>query len=217
MKNILIILPIFLIAQQIASAQQFTSSQLDSLFNKMIRLHNPVDNESPLSDSLSYRENKCGFGLVNSIKENLNLFTAEQQRTLKLLLDRPIKSDSLITPEGFFMIHYNSSGADAPAYDVNELAAALDSSYNFEINYLGFPPPPDDNNAGGDNHYDVYISDISAYGFTTFEFIAARMIAWVRSFVAVMWHGRCRGCSARSPRKEKTGTGSSPCWTSSRA
>ncbi|MBK6914884.1 MAG: hypothetical protein IPH11_14975 [Ignavibacteriales bacterium] len=170
MKNVLMTLTIFLIAQQIASAQQLTSSQLDSIFNTMIKLHNPVASESPLSDSLSYPENKCGFGLVNSIKENLNLFTAEQQRTLKVLLDRPLKSDSLITPGGFFIIHYNASGADAPTYDVNELAAALDSSYNFEINYLGYPPPPDDNNAGGDNHYDVYISDISAYGFTTFEF-----------------------------------------------
>jgi len=170
MKNILITLAIILISQRIVSAQQFTSAQLDSLLNRIINLHNPVDNQSPLFDSLSYSEIKCGFGLVNSIKENLKEFSEEQQRTLKMLLDRPIKSNSLITPGGFFLIHYNASGADAPSYDVNELAAALDSSYNFEVNYLGFPPPPSDNNAGGDNLYDVYISDISAYGFTSFEF-----------------------------------------------
>ena len=31
-----------------------------------------------------------------------------------------------------------------------QVALAADSSYRFEVNYLGFPPPPD-------NEYDIYI------------------------------------------------------------
>jgi hypothetical protein len=36
--------------------------------------------------------------------------------------------------------------------------------------------------------------------------LAARMISWVRSLVAVMWQDTWRGCSLRSPRNENTGT-----------
>ena len=37
-----------------------------------------------------------------------------------------------------------------------------------------------------------------------------RMISCVRSLVCVIQHGSCRGCMSRRPRKENTGSGSSP-------
>ncbi len=71
-------------------------------------------------------------------------------------------------------MHYNASGTETPRYqtnlssDENALLAAqaLDSAYNFEVNYLGYPAPPSDKGAGGDNLYDVYIANIIYYGYT---------------------------------------------------
>jgi hypothetical protein len=51
------------------------------------------------------------------------------------------------------------------------LAVAFDSSYNFEVNILGYPPPPKDGNNGDDDKYDVYILNLGGglYGATTPE------------------------------------------------
>ncbi len=48
-----------------------------------------------------------------------------------------------------------------------QVAIAADSAYNFEVNYLKYPPPPGDNGDGGDNLYDIYITTAEgSYGFT---------------------------------------------------
>jgi len=123
---------------------------------------------------------KCGLELVNSIVFNINSFTEEQQRLLKPLLQRPVTDTSFVTPGGFFKVHYDLIGTHTPGYNLDLLAEALDSSYKFEIDFLGYniPPgdsafnpdqPPDD--YGGDNLYDVYISNLGRgyYGITQFE------------------------------------------------
>jgi len=43
-----------------------------------------------------------------------------------------------------------------------------------------------------------------------------RMMSWVRALVWVIQQGSWRGCCARLPRKENTGTGSSPCCSARR-
>ena len=83
---------------------------------------------------------------------------------------------SIVSPSGFFRIHYDQTGFNRPAYvsslsaDQNaaEVSEALDSVYRFEVNYLGFLPPPGDNGAGSDDKYDVYIQNQGAglYGYT---------------------------------------------------
>ncbi|MCH7723103.1 MAG: T9SS type A sorting domain-containing protein [Bacteroidetes bacterium] len=123
---------------------------------------------------------KCGLELVNSIVFNINNFTEEQQRLLKPLLQRPVTDTSFDTPGGFFKVHYDLSGTHAPAYNLDLLAEALDSTYKFQIDFLGYNTPPGDSAAnpnipsedyGGDNRYDVYISNLGSgfYGFTQFE------------------------------------------------
>ncbi len=54
---------------------------------------------------------------------------------------------------------------------MQEVANAIDSTYSFEVDYLGYPAPPPDGNEGGDNLYDVYIINQPSglYGFTQFE------------------------------------------------
>jgi hypothetical protein len=88
---------------------------------------------------------------------------------------------SLVSPSGYYRIHYDTTGINRPNYGndtlfythLNEVAAAADSAYNFEINYLGYPVPPSDNGAGGDDKYDIYLEYLGDYyGDTQFDFVS---------------------------------------------
>lgn len=85
------------------------------------------------------------------------------------------------SPEGYAKIHYTEDpgsihvvlGADniqatIPGY-VREVAAAADSARNRMFGQMGYLPPPGDGVAGGDSRFDVYLLDLNAYGYTTFE------------------------------------------------
>lgn len=152
-------------------AQELTRSQLDSLYNRFlyVRSENKVESERP--SDFNEQPEKCGLGFVNTIVLNIDKFLPEQQAILKVLLQRPYLQRSIVTPKGYFRIHYDQTGTNAPGYSLTELAAALDSAYEFEVNFLGYPPPPPDNGAGGDDRYDIYILDLggSYYGYTQFE------------------------------------------------
>ncbi|MCH7517263.1 MAG: hypothetical protein IIB08_09160 [Bacteroidetes bacterium] len=154
---------------------------MDSLANKFLDMRNPQITSDQSNQPGTVEENsKCGLELVNSIVFNINSFTEEQQRLLEPLLQRPVTDTSFDTPGGFFKVHYDLSGTHAPAYNLDLLAEALDSTYKFEIDFLGYNTPPGDSAAnpnipsedyGGDNRYDVYISNLGSgfYGFTQFE------------------------------------------------
>jgi hypothetical protein len=161
-------------------SQELSSSQLDSLLNKFIQLRAPELLPQPL-DALAQtlEERKCGFLIVNDIKSNLEFFSPEKQDLLKSLLGRPTLQTSVVSPSGFFRIHYDASGNNRPNYavgltveqNVAEVAKALDSVYNFEVTYLGFLAPPSDGIGGGDDKYDVYIQNQGGgvYGYTEWE------------------------------------------------
>jgi hypothetical protein len=123
---------------------------------------------------------KCGLRLVNSLAFNFERLTKEQQQLLKPLLQRPVTSASFVTPGGYFRVHYDETGTNAPGYDLNLLADALDSTYRFEIDFLGYSIPLGDSvfssgqppeSYGGDNRYDVYIGNLGSgiYGYTQYE------------------------------------------------
>jgi hypothetical protein len=86
---------------------------------------------------------------------------------------------SVVSPSGFFRIHYDETGSNIPSFssglsveqNVAEVAKSLDSTYKFEVDFLGFLSPPSDNGAGGDNKYDVYIQNQGGgvYGYTEWE------------------------------------------------
>jgi hypothetical protein len=111
------------------------------------------------------------------VRENLLNFSIEQQINLKQLLVRPELHTSIVSGSGFFRIHYDTSGINTPKYigtlPVHENAVyaadAIDSSYNFEVEYLGYPAPPSDFGEGGDDLYDIYILSSNNYGSTTPE------------------------------------------------
>ncbi len=157
--------------------QEFNQSQLDSLYIKFLQLNGPEFlKQTDQPTELTLEDRKCGFGIVTNIKSNIDLFTPEQQVVLQKILSRPILQTSIVSPSGFFRVHYDQTGFNRPSYiaslsaDQNaaEVAEALDSVYRFEVNYLGYLSPPGDIGAGGDDKYDVYIQNQSAglYGYT---------------------------------------------------
>lgn len=94
-------------------------------------------------------------------------------------LQRPTLEHEVVSPGGHFRLHYATSGRDAVEdvdIDANglpdyvDLAAAIaDSSWDLQINTLGYHAPPSDGGAGGGDEIDIYISDLGRqqnYGIT---------------------------------------------------
>jgi hypothetical protein len=158
----------------------YSQSYLDSIFTEYVKLKEQIkENDFSRPSTIQTENSKCGLFLVNFVKQNIDLFTTQQQQLLKTLVGRPSLPKSIITSSGKFRLHYDTTTASKPKYlssvsiDENLVlaASAIDSAYNFEVNYLGYPAPPSDNGAGGDNLYDVYIQNLggSLYGYTELE------------------------------------------------
>jgi hypothetical protein len=172
----LLVFVLFLIVPN-NTAQQLSRDELDSVYSKFIQVSAPHLLEVPAE--LNAEERKCGLEIINRVKINFNSFSVEQQRVLKPLLQRPVMHTSIVSQSGFFRIHYDTAGVSIPSYinnasietNIQEVVKTLDSTYSFEVDYLGYPVPPPDGNEGGDNLYDVYIINqpSSLYGFTLFE------------------------------------------------
>jgi hypothetical protein len=148
---------------------------LDSLYNEFVKIKG-LAHEAGLPQSAQNLEpTKCSFGLISEVKLNYNRFTPKQRAIITNALDRPTTDTSFVTPSGNFRIHYNTTGSYLPQYNVDELAKAADSVYNYEIKILGYKAPPSDGTAGGDERYDIYIgNEGSIYGGTTPEFDPAQ-------------------------------------------
>ncbi|GJQ62787.1 MAG: hypothetical protein SCALA702_18400 [Melioribacteraceae bacterium] len=172
MKNklvylLLLNLPIFIGAQN-----------LDSLYNKFLKFKTH-DEQALLNKTAGthFHEEKCGFGILASVAENFQSFTKEQQETITSLITRPQLDTSIVTPKGYFRIHFDTSNNlnNQPGYDVDSLAAVLDFVYDYETEVLGYPAAPGDNGEGGDELYDFYIQNQSPgyYGYTQPESMIA--------------------------------------------
>ncbi|RPI65380.1 MAG: hypothetical protein EHM47_18810, partial [Ignavibacteriales bacterium] len=150
-----------------AYSQEFTKPELDSLFNLYNRIKNPVTQDARIAPDTSVI--KCGFSIVNSVRLNFDNFTPEQQQVLLKLFQRPDAQAEVISPSGYFRVHYDTSGINQIRYNLQQLLEALDSSYNFEVHTLGYPSPKD-NGSGGDDKYDIYVRGVgSLYGYTELE------------------------------------------------
>lgn len=172
MKKIITYIYLF---TSVLMAQEYTTAQLNLMYDQYLQhrfeVATPVQikNEIPGEAAASQAE-KCGFGIANIIKLNIHRFSPEQQDILNKILSRPVTDTSIVSPGGFFRIHFSNSGSDSITFDVNQFALAADSSYRFEINFLEYPVPPGDNGLGGDNKYDIYILNLgNLYGQTLFD------------------------------------------------
>lgn len=149
---------------------QINAQNLDSLYNEFLYIKG-IASSKKITLSESNNKEKCGFGIINTVKKNFQKFSEKQKQVLSSLLQRPTTDTSIVSPKGKFRIHFNKAGYNKPGYDINELARAADSAYNFEVNILKYPPAPVDNGAGGDNLYDIYIQNLVSglYGYTELE------------------------------------------------
>ncbi|MEJ2618491.1 MAG: hypothetical protein P8Z35_26280, partial [Ignavibacteriaceae bacterium] len=152
-------------------SQSLTKNELDSLYNKLIYRNSPkfkLKSVQGIEGETKY--DKCGFGLVSSLIVNINRFTPQQQSNIKRILQRPVLPDSIVTANGYFKVHYSAAGINKPSYNnyslsecLDLISQTLDSVYNFEIKYLGYPFPNHDQSP-----YDIYItsSTSGSYGYT---------------------------------------------------
>lgn len=142
------------------------SQNLDSLYLKFTGQSIKTDkSENYLSQSTHHE--KCGFITTAMVYENLDLFTKAQQKVITSILTPSLMQTSMVSPSGFFRIHYDETGINKPTYNLDEFAKALDSSYNYEVNVLGYPAPPTSASILNEDKYDVYIKgQINYYGQT---------------------------------------------------
>ncbi len=145
------------------------AQDLDSLFNKYTELKQPLNVEKPASiGDVQELPQKCALEIQSLIMENLQNFRPDQRLKIEELKSRNPLQTSIVSPKGYFRIHFDTTGVNTPGYDINQFAASADSAYDFEINFLGYPAPPADNGEGGDDLYDIYIIDQNGvyYGYT---------------------------------------------------
>lgn len=156
---------IFLFTASLFS-QDFSREEIDSLFS-LYTSHRSSEYHPDHPSEAGHE--KCGFGIINTLIQNQHLLNPQQQSLLKTLVTRPVLQTSIVSPKGYFRIHYDND--TPPNYDINAFAQAADFVYEYEINTLGYRTPPSDNGAGGDNKYDIYIMNIYPYyGETNSEF-----------------------------------------------
>jgi hypothetical protein len=170
MRKIFITILVFAVSSSLLP-QELSRTELDSLFSLYTYVKG-VSTSDKMQKHLSENPeiSKCGMELVNLINQNLNNYSSEQKQVLSSILERPQMQTSMVTPNGFFRVHYDLTGVNALGYNLNLLLQALDSAYNFEINYLGYPTPPSDGTEGGDDKYDIYVQNLAGlYGYTQFE------------------------------------------------
>lgn len=147
------------------------SQNLDSLYNEFLRIEGLPHYVKGRVVISAGEPIKCGFGTINQVKLNYNRFKPGQQKFIASVTQRPATDTSFVSPSGKFRIHFSKTGNNVPLYNLLEFAKAADSSYNFEVNVLGYSPPPRDGTAGGDDKYDIYIQNLTAglYGYTEID------------------------------------------------
>ncbi|MDA0335520.1 MAG: hypothetical protein O2782_10170 [bacterium] len=121
----------------------------------------------------------CGTALAVAAAEALQGADPLVSRLLASALQRPSQEHELVSPSGHFRVHFDTSGRDAvddvdeddngiPDY-VDRTMAIADSSWELQINVLGYRTPPSDGGAGGGDEVDIYIVDLGRrqnYGIT---------------------------------------------------
>ena len=180
-RNSITILSIFFLLSTFSVSQvTYEKSYLDSMSTQFVTFKEALKNKQTENlGKLNFADSKCGFHLINFVRQNIELFTPEQQLQIMKLTARPSTARSIVSPSGKFRIHYDTTAAEKPNYvssssiseNLSLITASIDSVYNFEVNLLGYPPPPGDNSAGGDNLYDIYIINLGGglYGYTESE------------------------------------------------
>jgi len=122
---------------------------------------------------------RCGTEVLRQAWLARDEFSPRGQLLLAAALARPSTSASFDSPDGYFRIHYSTTGSHAvpggdsdgdsvPDY-VENVADYADSSHRQEVLQYGFLAPPSDGGSGGSSAYDIYCQSIGAYGYAVPE------------------------------------------------
>lgn len=181
-KKKFLLLPIIAVSLLSAGlSAQTRQVNADSLFTEYMKIFTPsasLSPEVPSDSSISKPVNrhKCGLPLEMLMRSYYKNLSAENQALYKRMSARPEMQASVLSPSGRFRIHYDLTGPNTPGYikgstveeNVRQTGLLLDSVYNFEVVYLGYPAFPGDNGLGGDDACDVYLANLGGgyYGET---------------------------------------------------
>ncbi|MBI5742046.1 MAG: hypothetical protein HZA16_15180 [Nitrospirae bacterium] len=150
--------------------------KLDAIFNKK-KLPKAYQSDVPL---------KSATGVIHEAVQNGHLLYRDNQ----YILSRPTEGAdedyygigvavwSYDSPGGHFKIHYTEDNTNGDAvYDsdgnqgtvpqyVTDLVGYLENSWDQIVTGMSYTEPPPDGAAGGDGRLDVYLMDMSSYGYT---------------------------------------------------
>ncbi len=132
---------------------------------------------------------KCGTGDLLFLKEHRENARDDHLELLKTYAQRPALTDSYVSANGNFRIHYTLAGNDAvPTESTNpdgvpdfvyEAAIAAENSYDLLVNTYGFRPHNPDGGVDG-QEFDIYFVDIAIYyGLTSSEFVDGKRSAYL--------------------------------------
>ena len=136
---------------------------------------------------------RCLTPLYRSLKRDWKQLEPATRIVLAKRVARPVLSAAAAypSPGGHFVIHYATSGADAPDLSdadgngvpdwVEQVAAVFENVYSAEVTTMGYRPPPV-------VRYDVYLEDLTslgAYGFTTDDGFPAAPSASSASYIEI--------------------------------
>ena len=122
--------------------------------------------------------NRCATPMLLELVERIDDLSADTRLLLAQAMARPDRDLSYVSPSGFFLLHYDTIGSHVvPLTDsdsnsvpdfIERCAAYLDTTRQYHLDQ-GFLMPPSDGELGGDSLYDVYFSQIEAYGYLALE------------------------------------------------
>ncbi len=119
----------------------------------------------------------CGFRAQLELQQSFNQLEPQMQAFAKTLLSEPVRSFSITSPSGHFILHYDTSGFHAvdptdlsgngvPDY-IDSAAVIFDHVWETEIEQLRFKAPPDAN-GNPVSDYPIYFTNFGYYGMTWF-------------------------------------------------
>ncbi len=131
---------------------------------------------SELNDQPTFHDIKCGTRYDLAIKIHQDkLDPGLYEMYVQSISSEPIRQRSLVTPSGFFELHWDDSGSHAvpqedlsgngyPDY-IDSAAVILDHVREIEVEQMGYSPPPgEDGNAAIPYH--IYFTNHVRYGIT---------------------------------------------------
>jgi hypothetical protein len=132
----------------------------------------------------SAESGKCGFSLMAEIAIHWQDLTDLQKAHIGMQLKAPEMQSSVLSPKGYFRIHYDTSGTHRveltdtggngiPDY-IDSVGVIFDYVWEFEIDNLGYDPPGSAMMLGSGTQpqpYNVYVRNIGTqyYGYTAWN------------------------------------------------